>query len=77
TSFIETTSYQIRSGKVFEHLAAELAKRGVELDPNPDRMIPEGGQKPMPSEELIGLIRVFISHTKSNSLTISTLRERL
>ncbi|WP_142627961.1 UvrD-helicase domain-containing protein [Rhizobium sp. P007] len=77
TSFIETTSHQIRSGKVFEHLAAELTKRGVELDPNPNRIIPEGGQKPMPSEELIGLIRVFISHTKSNSLTTSTLRERL
>lgn len=77
TSFIETTSHQIRSGEVFEHLAAELEKRGVELDPNPDRMIPEGGQKPMPSDELIGLIRVFISHTKSNSLTTSTLGERL
>lgn len=77
TSFIETTSHQLRSVSGFEHLAAELAKRSVELDPNPDRRIPEGGQKPMPSEELIGLIRVFISHTKSNSLTVSTLRERL
>lgn len=77
TPFIETTSHQIRSGKGFESLAEELIKRGVELDPNPDRTIPEGGQKPMPSEELIGLIRIFISHTKSNSLTTSTLRERL
>lgn len=77
TSFIETSSHQIRSENGFEYLTAELTKRGVELDPNPDRTIPEGGQKPMPSEELISLIRVFISHTKSNSLTISTLRERL
>lgn len=77
TSLIETTSHQIRSGTVFAHLTDELTKRGIQLDPNPDRAIPDGGQKPMAPEELAGLIRTFISHTKSNCRTISALRKEL
>ena len=77
TALIETTSHQIRSGEVFEHLARELTRRGIELDPNPDREVPIGGQRPMEPAELIGLMRTFISHAKSNCLTISALRQRL
>lgn len=77
TSLIETTSNQIRTGTALEHLANELTKRGIVLNPNPDRPIPENGLKPMPSEELIGLIRTFISHFKSNSLTPADLTERV
>ena len=47
------------------------------LDPNPDRQIPKDGQKPMEPAELTGLVRTFISHAKSNCLTISALRKRL
>ena len=74
TSLIETTSHQIRSGEVFDHLTHELTLRGIVLNPNPDREIPEGGQKPMEPAELIGLVRTFISHTKSNCLTIPALQ---
>ncbi|MBY5379345.1 UvrD-helicase domain-containing protein [Rhizobium leguminosarum] len=77
TSLIETTSHQIRTGIMFEHLTDELTKGGIELDPDPDRAIPDGGQKPIAPEELAGLVRTFISHAKSNCLTISALRQRL
>ncbi|PWK32330.1 UvrD-helicase domain-containing protein [Cupriavidus plantarum] len=77
TSLIETTSNQIRTGVAFNHLADELTGRGIRLDPNPDREIPAGGQKPMEASELVGLVRTFISHAKSNCLTADALRERL
>ncbi|MBR1240256.1 UvrD-helicase domain-containing protein [Bradyrhizobium sp. AUGA SZCCT0274] len=77
TALIETTSHQIRSGEVFEHLARELTLRGFKLDPNPDREVPIGDRRPMEPAELIGLIRTFISHAKSNCLTIPEIRQRL
>ena len=77
TSLIETTSHQIRAGDVFKHLASELTHRGIRLDPNPDRDIPAGGQKPMEPAELVTLVRTFISHAKSNCLTAAALRQRL
>lgn len=77
TSLFETTSHGLRNGDDFDRLAAELTSRGVILDPNPDREIPLDGQKPMESAELTGLVRTFISHAKSNSLTIPALHQRL
>ncbi len=77
TALIETTSHQIRQGLVFEHLASELTSRGIELDPNPDRIPPDGGQKPIASEELTTIIRTFIGHSKSNCLTKNALYEKL
>lgn len=77
TSLFETTSHGVRNGNDFQRLSAELTRRGIELDPNPDRPIPADGQKPMESEELTGLVRTFISHAKSNCLTIPALRQRL
>lgn len=77
TSLFETTSHGLRNGDDFQRLEAELTSRGVVLDPNPDREVSQGGQKPMESADLIGLIRTFISHAKSNCLTIPTLRQRL
>lgn len=77
TALIETTSHQVRTGTVLDHLERELTERGIVLDPNPDRPIPENGLRPMPSEELIGLVRTFISHYKSNGLTPDELAERV
>lgn len=77
TILFETTSHGLRNGNDLQRLANELTQRGLVLDPNPDREIPQAGQKPMGSAELIGLIRTFISHAKSNSLSISALRHRL
>jgi DNA helicase-4 len=77
TALIETQSHQIRSGAAFEHLAQELTSRGIELDFNPHRPIPSSGQKPMEDADLVGLVRTFISHAKSNCLTVPVMRQRL
>ncbi|QVQ29523.1 UvrD-helicase domain-containing protein [Achromobacter deleyi] len=77
TSLVETTSHQIRVGAAFTHLEHELTSRGIALDPNPDRKIPLGGKAPMTPSDLIGLVRTFISHVKSNSLTMEALRALL
>ena len=77
TALIETTSHQCWTGAVFGHLAQELLQRGVSLDPHPDRAIPQGGQPPLDAAEMLGLIRTFMSHAKSNGLGAEALRERL
>lgn len=77
TALFETTSHGLRKGDDFDRLERELAARGAVLDPNPDRKIPQGGQKPMESSELIGLVRTFMSHAKSNGLSVPALQQRL
>lgn len=42
TACIETTSHQLRSGRLFKVLAEAPASRGIQLDPNPDLPLPEG-----------------------------------
>ncbi len=74
---IETTPLQLRTGELFVRLGEALSHRGIELDPNPDRELPEGGATPMPDSELIGLVRTFISHAKSNALHVEDMVERL
>lgn len=77
TALFETTSHGLRNGDDLDLLAAVLKERGIVLDPNPDREIPTGGQKPIENEELISLVRTFITHAKSNCLTVDGLRQRL
>lgn len=77
TALFETTSHGLRKGNDLKRLEAELTQRGIVLDPNPDRPIPRDGQMPMQNHELIGLVRTFISHAKSNGLKHGTLLQRL
>lgn len=77
TALVETTSFGLRSGEALRHLAEKLGESSVELDPNPDRELPEQGAKPMPDADLIGLMRTFIAHAKSNCLTLDDMAERL
>ena len=77
TILFETTSHGLSNGNDFQRLASELTSRGILLDPNPDREIPKGGAEPLESAQLTGLVRTFISHAKSNSLTIPLLYLRL
>lgn len=77
TALMETTSHQLHSGEIFKHLSNELTARGLVLDPNPDRPIPAKGMVPMEHADLVKLIRTFITHFKSNSLTVDSLYERL
>lgn len=77
TALVETTSFGLRSGQALQHLAERLGASGVELDPNPDRELPDQGAKPMPDADLIGLMRTFIAHAKSNCLTLDDMAARL
>ncbi|TBW10033.1 helicase IV [Azotobacter chroococcum subsp. isscasi] len=77
TDLVETTSHLLRNGNWMSFLGKALADRGIKLDPNPDRLVPEDGQKPMEHAELAGLMRTFISHAKSNCLSVEDLKHRL
>jgi DNA helicase-4 len=76
TQLIESTSHQLRTGEIFAHLSQELTSRGVELDPDPDRPIPDSGLVPLDHIDMVKVLRSFISHYKSNSLTAAMLYER-
>jgi DNA helicase-4 len=75
TDCIETTSAQMWDGSAFDHLEAEFTKRGVRLDPNPDR--PATGREPLKHGDLVKLFRSFITHAKSNCLSVADLRKRI
>ena len=75
TDCIETTSAQMWDGSAFDHLEAEFKKRGVTLDPNPDR--PVTGREPLKHGDLVKLFRSFITHAKSNCLSVADLRKRI
>lgn len=77
TALIETTSHQLKIGEIFDHLSKELTARGIVLDPNPDRPIPAKGLVPMEHVDLIKLLRMFITHFKSNSLSMEQISERI
>jgi DNA helicase-4 len=77
TALVETTSFGLRSGEALHHLSERLGESRIELDPNPDRELPDGGVKPMPDADLIGLMRTFIAHAKSNCLSLEDMAERL
>lgn len=77
TALVETTSFGLRSGQALQDLADRLGASDVELDPNPDRELPDQGAKPKPDADLIGLMRTFIAHAKSNCLTLDDMAARL
>ena len=75
TRLLETTMADLWSGRAFSYLERELTRLGITLDPNPDRAVP--GRQPMESPRLAGTIRSFLTHAKSNRLTVAELRRRL
>lgn len=75
TDLIETTMAQIWSGEAFSILEMELTKRGIKLDPNPDRETKS--RKPIQNERLIKLFRTFLTHVKSNQLSMADLHHKL
>lgn len=75
TTLIETTWASIIDQTGFEPLTAALAEHGLELDWNPDR--PISGANPVKHEDLARLMRSFMAHVKSNSLTRRELDRRL
>lgn len=75
TRLLETTMAELWSGKAFGYLAKELTKLGICLDPNPER--PVQGRRPIENPRLASTFRSFLTHAKSNRVTVATLRERL
>jgi DNA helicase-4 len=74
TTLLETTMADLWSGKAFTYLTEELTRLGIKLDPNPDR--PGKGRKPIENPRLARTFRTFLTHVKSNRLSMATLRRR-
>lgn len=75
TTLVETTWHEIIDLSGFTALAGKLEGHGLHLDWNPDRPIP--GAKPLEHERLARLVRTFLSHVKSASLTRDDIDARL
>jgi len=75
TVLLETTVAGLWSGKAFHYLEIELPKLGLSLDPDPDR--PALGRKPIENPRLARTFRSFMTHAKSNRLSLEELRRRL
>ena len=75
TTLIETTMSELWSGTGLHNLAQELTQRGIQLHPNPARII--ATQTPTENERLLSTFRSFLTHAKSNRLSDDQLRERL
>lgn len=75
TTLLETTMAGLWSGHAFAYLANELTQRGIVLDPNPERKVP--GRSPIENPRLAQTFRSFLTHYKSNQLSINKLEERL
>jgi len=68
TTLLKTTMADLWSGQAFRYLEAELTQRGLVLDPNPERPAP--GRKPIENPRLARTFRSFLTHAKSNQLSI-------
>lgn len=75
TKLLETTMAELWSGQAFRYLSEELTKLGIVLDPNPER--PVLGRKPIENPRLARTFRSFLTHAKSNRLTLVSLHQRL
>ncbi|MDQ1607084.1 MAG: helicase, partial [Microbacteriaceae bacterium] len=67
TTLVESKWHEIIDLSGFDTLAKQLDSHGLELDWNPDRPIP--GAAPVEHERLARLVRTFMSHVKSSSLS--------
>lgn len=74
TTLLETTSATLWSGTAFDYLSSELVRRGIILEPNPDR--PVVGRKPIEDGRLARTLRSFLTHAKSNRLSLGQIHER-
>ncbi len=75
TTLLETTMSDLWSGSAFRYLSEQLPKLGIQLDPNPDREVP--GRQPIEAPRLAGTFRSFLTHVKSNRLSMRELHARL
>jgi len=74
TILLETTMAGVWDGKAFEDLGMALARHGLALCPEPERI--PGGRSPREWRRLGALFRSAMVHAKSNRLTIGDLYAR-
>ena len=75
TDLIETTFGEVVFDNGLAKLKASLLSRGVTLNWDPDR--PKAEYTNVQDSEIIGLVRTFMTHVKSNSLSTDDLENRL
>jgi len=75
TDLIETTFGEVVFANGLERLREDLSKRGVKLNWDPDR--PKADYTNIEDAVIVRLIRTFMTHVKSNSMTISEIESRL
>lgn len=75
TELIETTFGEVVFAKGLTKLKESLEGRGIKLDWDPDR--PKAEYTNVKDSEIIGLVRTFMTHVKSNSLSDDDLENRL
>ena len=75
TKLIETTFGEVVFSNGLTGLKENLIKRGVKLNWDPDR--PKAAYTNIEDAEIIRLVRTFMTHVKSNSLTTSEITSRL
>lgn len=76
TTLLETTWAGVMEGSDLDRLSEELGRRGVQLQFDPRRAT-RTSSKPMADADLIRLVRSFLAHVKSNSLTRDALEQRV
>ena len=69
TKLVETSWGSVMFGSGLADLESKLKEQGLEFDWNPDRPVNNSYLKQTKHEDLAKLIRTFMSHVKSNSLT--------
>jgi DNA helicase-4 len=77
TVLIETTWAKVVFADGLVEFQDQLERQGIEFDWNPDRKILNKWVKPLKHEDLARLIRTFMAHVKSNSLTREALEQKL
>ena len=75
TKLIETTFGEVVFSNGLTGLKENLIKRGVKLNWDPDR--PKAAYTNIEDAEIIRLVRTFMTHVKSNSLTTAEITSRL
>ena len=75
TELIETTFWEVVFSNGLTYLKEELIKRGVKINWDPDR--PKAAYTDIEDAEIIRLVRTFMTHVKSNSLTTAEISARL
>ncbi|MDE0463335.1 MAG: UvrD-helicase domain-containing protein [Caldilineaceae bacterium] len=78
TNLIQTFSWQHERGELLKTLRAELEKVGVKFDPIPhEELVKKLARQKSRITKLAYLLKTFLNHFKTNSLTLNELRNRV